>query len=79
MIATGNYYPYSSKPADVFKAQEADRENFFFNDVQSREECLAYALKKLEREGIQIKMESEDLALLKEHTILHVLFPQAQK
>ncbi|WP_313469005.1 6-phospho-beta-glucosidase [Carnobacterium sp.] len=74
MLAAGHYYPYSCNPEDVFKAQEADRENYFFIDVQSRGEYPAYALKKLEREGVTIKMEDGDLELLKEHTVDFISF-----
>ena len=74
MLAAGHYYPYSCKPEDVFKAQEADRENYFFIDVQSRGEYPAYALKRLEREGITIQMEDGDLELLKENTVDFISF-----
>ena len=74
MLAAGNYYPYTCDPKDVFKAQEEDRENYFFIDVQSRGEYPAYALKKLEREGIEIQMEEGDKALLKENTVDFISF-----
>lgn len=74
MLAAGHYYPYSCKPEDVFKAQEADRENYFFIDVQSRGKYPSYALKKLEREGITIQIEDEDLKLLKENTVDFISF-----
>lgn len=74
MLAAGHYYPYSCKPEDIFAAQEADRENYFFIDVQSRGEYPAYALKRLEREGITIQMEEGDLELLKENTVDFISF-----
>ncbi|WP_034551893.1 6-phospho-beta-glucosidase [Carnobacterium funditum] len=74
MLAAGDHYPYSCKPEDVFAAQEADRESYFFGDVQSRGEYPAYVLKKLAREGIKIQMEEEDLALLKENTVDFISF-----
>ncbi|SEL02753.1 6-phospho-beta-glucosidase [Carnobacterium iners] len=74
MLAAGQYYAYTCKPEDVFKALEADRENYFFIDVQSRGEYPAYALKKLEREGVTIQMEDSDLELLKEHTVDFISF-----
>ena len=43
MLAAGQTYPYSCNPADVWKAQEKDRENYFFIDVQARGEYPAYA------------------------------------
>ncbi len=74
MLAAGHYYPYSCKPEDILAAQEADRENYFFIDVQSRGEYPAYALKRLEREGITIQMEEGDLEVLKENTVDFISF-----
>ena len=74
MLAAGHYYPYSCKPEDILAAQEADRENYFFIDVQSRGEYPAYALKRLEREGITIQMEDGDLEVLKENTVDFISF-----
>ncbi|WP_208927453.1 family 1 glycosylhydrolase, partial [Enterococcus rotai] len=54
--------------------RKADRENFFFIDVQSRGEYPAYALKELEREGIELPIEDGDLELLKEHTVDFISF-----
>ena len=70
MLAAGTNYPFTCKPEDVWASRQADHENYFFIDVQSRGEYPAYALKKMERDGIVIDMTSEDLALLKEHTCL---------
>jgi len=74
MLAAGKYYPNTPHPRDVRAAQEADHENYFFIDVQSRGEYPAYALKELEREGIEIEMTEEDKALLKEHTVDFISF-----
>ncbi|MFC0406607.1 family 1 glycosylhydrolase, partial [Enterococcus ureilyticus] len=62
------------KPEDVWAAKKADRENFFFIDVQSRGEYPAYALKELEREGIKLPIEEGDLELLKAHTVDFISF-----
>ena len=51
-----------------------DRENYFFIDVQSRGEYPQYALKEMERNGIEIKMEEGDLELLKAHTVDFISF-----
>lgn len=74
MLAAGNYYPYTCKPEDVWASVQKDHENYFFIDVQSRGEYPAYALKELERNGIEIKMEPGDLELLKEHTVDFISF-----
>ena len=74
MLAAGQYYPYSCKPEDVFEALNKDRENYFFIDVQSRGAYPAYALKELERKGINIEMEDGDKELLKNHTVDFISF-----
>ncbi|MFS0941865.1 6-phospho-beta-glucosidase [Enterococcus sp. DIV0182] len=74
MLAAGANYPYTCKPEDVWASRQADRENYFFIDVQSRGEYPAYALKEMAREGIELKMEPGDLDLLKEHTVDFISF-----
>lgn len=74
MIAAGQYYPNTPNPADVRQAQMDNQENYFFIDVQSRGEYPAYALKQLEREGIEVPFEEGDKELLKEHTVDFISF-----
>ncbi|MGX7265850.1 6-phospho-beta-glucosidase [Enterococcus crotali] len=74
MLAAGTNYAYTCKPEDVWAARKADRENFFFIDVQSRGEYPAYALKELEREGIELPIEDGDLELLKAYTVDFISF-----
>ncbi|MCL6151593.1 6-phospho-beta-glucosidase [Enterococcus faecium] len=74
MLAAGAYYPYTCNPEDVWASRKSDRENYFFIDVQSRGEYPAYALKEMERNGIQIEMEPGDATLLKEHTVDFISF-----
>ena len=74
MLAAGTNYAYSCKPEDVWAAKKADRENYFFIDVQSRGEYPAYALKEMARKGIEIQMEEGDSELLKAHTVDFISF-----
>ncbi|SUN62393.1 6-phospho-beta-glucosidase [Streptococcus dysgalactiae subsp. equisimilis] len=74
MLAAGQYYPNTAHPRDYWAAMQEDRENYFFIDVQARGEYPNYAKKKFEREGMDIEMTEEDLALLKEHTVDFVSF-----
>lgn len=74
MLAAGNTYAYSCSPDDVFKSIEKDRESYFFIDVQSRGQYPSYALKELERKGIEIKMEDGDEKILKENTVDFISF-----
>ena len=74
MLAGGNTYPNTPNPKDVFKAMEADREGYFFVDVQSRGYYPNYALKELERKGVTIPFEDGDKELLKENTVDFISF-----
>ena len=74
MLAAGQTYPYSCHPNDVWKGMNADRENYFFIDVQSRGQYPAYAIKEMERKGIMPVMEEGDLELLKNHTVDFISF-----
>lgn len=74
MVAAGSHYPYTCKPEDVLTGKLRDREDYFFIDVQSRGEYPTYALKEMERKGIEIKMEEGDKKLLKEHTVDFISF-----
>ena len=74
MLAAGTNYPYTCKPEDVWASRKADRENYFFIDVQSRGSYPAYALKEMARNGIKIEMEPTDLEILKEHTVDFISF-----
>lgn len=74
MLAAGSYYPYSCRPEDVRQAQLSNQDNYFFVDVQSRGYYPAYALKKLERLGIDLGMTAEDQKILAENTVDFVSF-----
>ena len=74
MLAAGKYYPATCKPEDILAAQEEDRNNYFFVDVQSRGYYPSYMVKKLEREGIMPEVTEEDKKLLRENTIDFISF-----
>lgn len=74
MLAAGNYYPYTPKPADVWEGMQQDRENYFFIDVQARGKYPNYALKEMARKGIQLAMAKGDEELLAAHTVDFVSF-----
>lgn len=74
MLAAGQYYPNTCDPKDYWAGMNEDRENYFFIDVQARGYYPNYALKKFEREQLNIEMTEEDLALLKEHTVDFISF-----
>lgn len=74
MLAAGNFYPYSCDPMDVWAAMDRDRDNYFFIDVQSRGEYPSYAWKRMEKAGISLEMNPEDLTVLKENTVDFISF-----
>ncbi len=74
MLAAGQYYPNTCNPKDYWAGMKEDRENYFFIDVQARGYYPNYALKKFERDNLNIEMTEDDLALLKEHTVDFISF-----
>ncbi len=74
MLAAGNTYPYSCNPQDVLAGMLADRESFFFTDVQVRGYYPSYARKKLEREYIRIPAQAGDEDILQRGTVDFVSF-----
>lgn len=74
MLAAGPYYPNTTHPRDYWAAMQEDRENYFFIDVQARGYYPNYAKKKWEREGIELEITEEDLALLRDYTVDFVSF-----
>lgn len=74
MLAAGATYAYSCNPADVMKALEKDRENYFFIDVQSRGEYPSYTQRFFKENGIEIQMADGDLEILKNNTVDYIGF-----
>lgn len=74
MLAAGNFYPYTCNPADVYKAMECDRDNYFFIDVQARGAYPVWAKKRMERASVKIQMEADDEAVLAAGTVDYISF-----
>lgn len=68
MLAAGNMYPLSCRPADVFEALQQDRENYAFIDVQAGGSYPSFLLKQLERDGISLPFCDGDKELLQSGT-----------
>ncbi|MFQ2108275.1 6-phospho-beta-glucosidase [Aeromonas rivipollensis] len=73
MLAGGSFYPYSCKPEDVWAAQQKERENLLFIDVQARGAYPAYAASLFREKGIQLVKAPEDDEILK-HSVDFVSF-----
>ena len=65
MLAAGQFYPYTCAPADVYKAMDYDRDNYFFIDVQARGTYPVWAVKRMEKAGVRIQTEAGDEDILK--------------
>ena len=74
MLAAGQYYPRTCAPEDIRAAQEADRDNYFFTDVQARGAYPVWAEKRMERAGIVLQTEPKDEKTLREGTVDFVSF-----
>ncbi|BAL62682.1 6-phospho-beta-glucosidase [Melissococcus plutonius] len=74
MVSHVPIYPYSCNPEDIMAAEEANHQRFFFADVHVRGKYPNYALKEFEREGYNIDIRLEDLAVLKAGTVDYVGF-----
>ena len=74
MLAAGQFYPRTCAPEDVRAAQEADRDNYFFTDVQVRGAYPVWAKKRMERAGVQLRTQPEDDRTLREGTVDFVSF-----
>lgn len=74
MLAAGQYYPRTCAPEDIRAAQEADRDNYFFTDVQARGAYPVWAKKRMEKASITLHTEPGDEQVLKEGTVDFVSF-----
>lgn len=74
MLAAGKTYAYTCKPEDVFAAMVHERENLFFSDIQVYGRYPAYTRHYFEEKQIQLRMEPEDLDILRENTVDFVSF-----
>ena len=66
--------PYSCDPDDIQRCVELQRQTLFFSDVQARGYYPSYTARWFEEMGIEIKMEPEDAAILRENPVDYVSF-----
>ncbi|KRM96794.1 glycosyl hydrolase 1 [Liquorilactobacillus aquaticus DSM 21051] len=74
MLAAGQTYPYTCAPEDVFAAMQADRESYFFIDVQARGYYPSYAERVFANKDVTIEMAADDKKILREHTVDFISF-----
>ncbi len=75
MYAMSELYPATCRPEDMFRHMQVRRENFYFIDTMARGYYPSYSRDLWTRRGItDIKMEENDLQLLKEGQLDFVSF-----
>ena len=74
MLTKLTYYPYTCKPEDVLQAQQDMRSTYCYSDTQVYGEYPAYLLSKFKNENINIKMEADDLEIMKKYPVDFVSF-----
>lgn len=74
MIAAVPVYPFSCNPQDIMAAEIANRDRFFFADVQIRGHYPAYALKEFERGSFDVGFQPGDDDILAAGTVDYLGF-----
>lgn len=72
MINYGCIYPMACRPLDSMEALEMDRKTLFFTDVLVRGYYPSYIKRFFKENNINIKLEEDDLSLIKENTVDYI-------
>lgn len=74
MLAAGTVYPNTCNPLDVLEVQKANRENYFFIDVQSKGKYPNYSQRLFDELGIKLDITEDDKKILLENTVDYIGF-----
>lgn len=74
MMAGHITYPYSSNPADYWKAMQEDNKSLYCIDIQVRGKYPGYILRYFRENNIIIKFEDQDLKILENYTVDYIGF-----
>lgn len=74
MLTRTLIYPHTCNPADIALAQELNRLNYLFGDVQVFGEYPEYAFHFMKKQGVKVVMEADDLAVIKNNPVDFVSF-----
>ena len=74
MLTKLTTYPRTCQPEDVAATQQKNLDNLFYSDVMVFGEYPRLAMRRLEKEGIAIEMEPQDLGILREGCVDFVSF-----
>lgn len=72
MINYGCIYPMACRPLDSIEALDMDRKTLFFTDVLVRGYYPSYIKRFFKENNINIKIEDDDLSLIKENTVDYI-------
>ena len=67
MLSLSNIYPYDCKPQAVFETMDIRRKSLFFSDVMIRGVYPSYIWRVWHEEGVELKTEPGDLALIRDN------------
>ncbi|WP_294561733.1 family 1 glycosylhydrolase [uncultured Traorella sp.] len=74
MLGISFFYPKSNSPEDILAAQNANRINYFFTDIQAKGRYPEYVWHYLDKHQIQLEMNKDDLQIIKENTVDFISF-----
>jgi 6-phospho-beta-glucosidase len=74
MLTKLTVYPYTCAPEDALATQKRNLENLSYTDIQVFGEYPRLILRDLEKKGIRLNMEADDLKILKDYTVDYVSF-----
>lgn len=74
MMAYVPIYPYSCNPHDMLAASKMMERRFFYSDIHVRGEIPSYALKKWDRDNLNIECTTEEMEILKKGTVDYIGF-----
>lgn len=69
MLTKLTTYSRTCHPQDVEATLKKNLENYFYTDVQVKGEYPPLILRDLDRRGIHLKMQPDDLAILRQYTV----------
>lgn len=74
MLAGGAFYPQTPNPEDILAVKKAERENYFFIDVQALGAYPNYIFNEWRKMGWTMDVTAADLQVLQENTVDFVSF-----
>ena len=74
MLSLSNIYPANCDPVAVFETMDIRRKSLFYSDVMIRGEYPNYIFRLWKENGVEVKMEEEDLEIIKNYPSEYLAF-----